>query len=183
VGEPALDRGEALLAGRRISAQGEDVVHLGRDQFVHHLSHLAPGGPHAGQVRDGFDVGVGLDPPDQIDGLLAGGPSGSIGHRDVGRLELLERQDGLVKVPEPDVVARREKLERQRGRVRFDAVDNLHKTVRPAFASNGSGRIRTFEGDANGFTARPLWPLGYTPRLVDPGWPRLEGRTTLFRAP
>ena len=29
---------------------------------------------------------------------------------------------------------------------------------------NGGGRIRTSEGRANGFTARPLWPLGNTPR-------------------
>ena len=28
----------------------------------------------------------------------------------------------------------------------------------------GGGRIRTSEGGANGFTARPLWPLGNTPR-------------------
>src|SRR5581483_6823694 len=30
--------------------------------------------------------------------------------------------------------------------------------------SVGGGRIRTSEGRANGFTARPLWPLGNTPR-------------------
>src|SRR6476619_2052427 len=29
---------------------------------------------------------------------------------------------------------------------------------------SGGGRIRTSEGRANGFTARPLWPLGNTPR-------------------
>ena len=28
---------------------------------------------------------------------------------------------------------------------------------------SGGGRIRTSEGRANGFTARPLWPLGNTP--------------------
>ncbi len=27
--------------------------------------------------------------------------------------------------------------------------------------TGGEGRIRTSEGRANGFTARPLWPLGY----------------------
>ena len=32
-------------------------------------------------------------------------------------------------------------------------------------SSIGRGRIRTSEGNANGFTARPLWPLGYTPLL------------------
>ena len=31
-------------------------------------------------------------------------------------------------------------------------------------ARSGGGRIRTSEGRANGFTARPLWPLGNTPR-------------------
>ena len=30
-------------------------------------------------------------------------------------------------------------------------------------ASNGGERIRTSEGRANGFTARPLWPLGNSP--------------------
>ena len=28
---------------------------------------------------------------------------------------------------------------------------------------SGGGRIRTYEGGANGFTARPLWPLGNSP--------------------
>ncbi len=28
-------------------------------------------------------------------------------------------------------------------------------------ANGGEGRIRTSVGYANGFTARPLWPLGY----------------------
>ena len=30
--------------------------------------------------------------------------------------------------------------------------------------SGGPGRIRTFVGEADGFTARSLWPLGHRPR-------------------
>ncbi len=33
----------------------------------------------------------------------------------------------------------------------------------------GEGRIRTFEGRASGFTARPLWPLGYLSEHLFPG--------------
>ena len=33
----------------------------------------------------------------------------------------------------------------------------------------GEGRIRTFEGRASGFTARPLWPLGYLSKHLFPG--------------
>ncbi len=43
---------------------------------------------------------------------------------------------------------------------------------------NGRGRIRTCEGIANGFTARPLWPLGYTP----PNRPKYAGAHPEHRA-
>ena len=33
--------------------------------------------------------------------------------------------------------------------------------LNPPWFSGGEGRIRTSVGGANGFTARPLWPLGY----------------------
>ena len=43
-----------------------------------------------------------------------------------------------------------------------------------ADCGGGPGRIRTFEGNADGFTARSLWPLGHRPILVDPNRARVD---------
>ena len=42
--------------------------------------------------------------------------------------------------------------------------------------AGGEGRIRTSVGEANGFTARPLWPLGYL-SIVKPSTVRNKSKT------
>jgi hypothetical protein len=49
---------------------------------------------------------------------------------------------------------------------------------------NGEGRIRTTEGFANGFTVRPLWPLGNLPtkQISYSWWRELNPRQTDYKS-
>ena len=52
---------------------------------------------------------------------------------------------------------------------RFSLYFKIHKQKTHLISQvcfDGGRRIRTFEGRANGFTVRPLWPLGNPSKLV-----------------
>ncbi len=106
---------ESLGAVGRISAQREDVVDPGATQALEDLVQIVDGSVDAGQVGHRLDVELTPDPGDQVDRARAHRPSGAIGDRHEGRLELAQVGDRLEELRHALVGLRREELKREHG--------------------------------------------------------------------
>src|SRR5580700_9195217 len=88
VREPALGGDESLGAVGRVTAQREDVVDPGATQALEDVAQIVDRRVDAGQVGDRLDVELTPDSGDQVDRPRPHRPSGAVGDRYEGGLEL-----------------------------------------------------------------------------------------------
>ena len=127
VGEPARVRLPRGLAARRVAAEGEHVLDAGGLDLLEELHEALARLADARQVRHRLDAEVALDRLRDLDGAVAGGAAGAVGHRDVVGLVVLQ---DLERVPErllPLVGLRREELERKDGPLPVKQVCDPHE--------------------------------------------------------
>ena len=114
---PPVGRGPLRLAGRRVAAQGEDVLDAAVAHRVEHLAQLVRRGADAGEVRHRLHAVVALEVADDVDRLAPLGlaPARAVGDRHERRVEARELGQRAAQVALPLVGLRREELERERG--------------------------------------------------------------------
>ena len=149
----ALRMGEpvGVRVTRRVTAQGEHVVHPDRGVRADHLPELGHRVVHRGQVPDRGERGLLGDPARHPDRPVPGRSAGAVGHRDEGRpqrLELPDRQPQLLflglrlgrhELERERLAPGREQVADQRGGGRWRGWLAARCASRPRFAAGAAG--------------------------------------------
>lgn len=105
-----------------VATEREDVGHTSLGVGGEQIAEFVLGLLDAGHVGDGVEPGLVLGAQDEVTGEFSGGAAGAVGDGDVGRTELFEPDHAFVERLGGFFGARREELERERGRALLEKV-------------------------------------------------------------
>ena len=83
------------FSGRRVTAQGENVVDAPLLRFIQNRSDIRPRASHAGEVRHGWHLMLLLDSIHDPQSLFAGTTAGAVGNRKKCRVHRLEPRNNF----------------------------------------------------------------------------------------
>ncbi|HLL86539.1 MAG TPA: hypothetical protein VK387_04430 [Thermoleophilaceae bacterium] len=124
--EPARGLAPLRLALRRVAAQREHVLDADLAHLVERRAQLLDRRPDAREVGHRLDIGLLLDPADDVQGAVARRAERAVGHRDERRVVVLELGDGLEQPLGALVVLGREELEREAGASLLEDLVDAH---------------------------------------------------------